>query len=46
MLYCLSSAHTRGEQIGSDDETTNGCEASHQRTPEEVDCHRLCSALY
>lgn len=35
-------AHTV-EQIGSDDETTNGCEASHQRTPEEVDCHRGCA---
>ena len=27
-------------EIGSDDETTNGCEACHMRTPTEVDCNR------
>ena len=27
-------------EIGSDDETTNGCEASHMRTPTEVACDR------
>jgi galactosylceramidase len=27
-------------EIGSDDETTNGCEACHMRTPTEVNCNR------
>ena len=27
-------------EIGSDDETTNGCESCHMRTPDEIDCSR------
>ena len=27
-------------EIGSDDETTNGCEACHMRTPTDIDCNR------
>ena len=27
-------------EVGSDDQTTDGCEGCHMRSPSEVDCHR------
>ena len=35
-----ASLDTLKVEIGSDDETTNGCEACHMRTPTEVNCNR------